>query len=193
MVVHSYLSQFTDIHGYNVASGQYLTAGAGLLLPIAAGLILDWGGYLLFRNSFINFLVTYVRNRNTSRRVLLTGILTAELLWFIVVGSLYGQGVYGSIPHYLGGGKPESMILVFKSPDTLSALGLTPNETEPDRTKTVLLLAELTDGLLVADTNTGRVVALKEESLLGTLDDRVTSLVITPTPPPASTPETPNS
>ena len=102
----------------------------------------------------------------------------------------YSQYGYGSLPHYLGGGAPEPIVLSFGDGDTAQALGLSVEAGEPRRTQTVLLLAELSNGLLVADTVNGRVVEVSNSQVIGRIDTIPLKWVITPTPPlptPAAT------
>lgn len=110
----------------------------------------------------------------------------------VIAGWLYGNIIYGHLPRFLGGGEPTTMTLVLKKDVQPTDFGLTPNSQQNQQTSTLLLLANLTDGLLVADTNNGQVTAIKDEMILGIVDDVKAQWVITPTPTPTSTPtETP--
>ena len=105
------------------------------------------------------------------------------LLYAIIGGSVYANSVYGNIPRYLGGGQPATAILVFKDEATLNQLGFSPDPIQATHTQNILLLADLTDGIMVLDPITGRVVGVKNESLLGTIDDKInTDYVVTATP-----------
>ncbi len=221
IVVNSHLSKFTDIHGYSVNPSQYLAAGVGLLIPPVLATAIVFGAYYTGRllgvirrrretarpvegpveepperralpkrleAAFKGF-ESLAENRTFRRALVISGFG----LYTVLFGLFYGEYIYGSIPHYLGGGRPEPMIAVFDDEMTPALLGLTVDPVQPRRTQTLLLLAELSDGLLVLDTNTGRVAAIKNESLTGAMDDQIVEWAITPTPAAAPMPPvTPN-
>lgn len=208
IVVNSYLARFTDIHGYNIDPRRYLTAGIGLLIPPLLALAVVFLAYYFGR-----FLGIMLRARRYTRpplekpapknfvsRNLQASVqnfdsliqkpvfkrlmfIVAISLYTLLFGLLYGTYIYGSVPYDLGGGRPVTAILVFQDQNTLQSLGFANDFDSANRTGTVLLLADLSDGgLLVADTTTGRVVAVKQDALIGILDDRVETTLMTPIP-----------
>lgn len=205
IVVNSHLANYTGIHGYNVRPTQYLVAGIGLLMPLflAATFILSiyyFGRFIgaaslnikqpqppdkeVARDSVFRTTMSKIKLTAESRRFRMLLFTMGLIIYTILFGLFYGVYVYGSVPYYLGGGRPEPMVLVFDAAETPEVLGLTVDPVEPRRTRTVLLLAELTNGVLVADTVSGRVVAVKNETLTGLIGDRFAEQLITPTPLP---------
>lgn|GEM_PF-6988879 len=72
------------------------------------------------------------------------------ILGYIVFGgALYGQVIYSSVPHYLGGGDPVPVYLVFREQKDIRNLGLEALPGLPNVSYKVLILAELIDGLLI--------------------------------------------
>jgi hypothetical protein len=221
IVVNSHLAKFTDIHGYSVNPRQYLAAGVGLLIPpfLAVGIVA--GAYYLGRllgtflrnrdqsqpvetaprptrrivpqrlTPTLRILEGLAEKRNFRRLLIAFGLG----LYTILFGLFYGEYIYGSIPHYLGGGRPEPMLLVFNDAENLSLLHLSAAWHIPSNrvTRTVLLLAELNDGVLVADTNTGHVAYVKNSLLTGVVDEAIVEWIITPTPTPPTPTATPST
>jgi hypothetical protein len=210
IVVNSHLARYTDILAYNINPRQYLAAGVGLLIPPMLALAVVFLGY--YTGRFLRFLSenrqarvpsgapknplmrrvapsirffdSLVNNTNARRLIFTVGIVLYTLLF----GTFYGLYVYGSIPYYLGGGRPETMVLVFKDETTPRLLDLSTDAQFANRTGTLLMLAQLEDGWLVADTTTGRVVAVPNDVLSGIMDDTIQPAVITPTTAPTFTP-----
>lgn len=112
-----------------------------------------------------------------------------ETVLLLTVSIIYGLFVYPIIPHVLGGGKPATIILNLHSDYPASTLRLSSSSNQTT-TGSLLLFAELTDGLLVADPSTGQFVVVKNEAIIGIIDDNIVSSLIesTSTPTPTNTP-----
>jgi hypothetical protein len=204
IVVNSHLARFTDIHGYNISPRQYVAAGVGLLFPpllaLAVVFVAYYAGRLLgiltlnprFNSTFkgnlsnnmvaqkiapsVHYFDSLVSNPTVRRLMFAVGIG----FYILVFGNFYGAYIYGTIPYYLGGGRPETILLVFKEPATATMLGFSTDGQINNRTRTMLMLAQLENGWLVADTTTGQVAAVSQDVLIGVMDDVIQPLVITP-------------
>jgi hypothetical protein len=186
IIVNSYLAKFTDIQGYNIAPSQYIAAGA---CPV----VLVYQILLIFLCYFIWKLVNKSQNRNFSATLSRLQFTILPIIAALAFSYLYGSSeMYGTIPRAIGGGTPGTIVLIFDKAETLQTLGLTSDPLQPHQTKTLVLLAELTDGILVADTNNGHVVTVKYDFITARLDDQVDTSIITPTPTftPSPTPVT---
>ncbi len=209
IIVNIYLATLTDIQGYIVAPSQYLTAGAGLFILLSvfgviAFFILRWLQPRLDKAAEeLNKRAESQAKRPQGRRIwvyisllmlrdYISGFASRTFAILVIVyvtlfgGVVYGLSIYPLLPHFIGGGRPISMALVFDKPESLQALGLTVDPAEARRTETLLLLAELTDGVLVADTNNGRVIAVKDDLIIARVDNQIAIQVMTPSPPLAA-------
>ena len=190
IIVNSYLATFTDIQGYDIAPSQYLAAGAcpfALLYQILIlALFLYFGRRAVEKWRPSSEYAAFVSAM--SRVYLALGAVVAVLAF----GYLFGARLYSMLPRAIGGGSPATIVLVFDNVETHQLLRLTGDPMQPRRTGTLLLLAELTDGILVADTNNGHVATVKNDLIVARLDDQVNLGVITPTPTytPSPTPTT---
>lgn len=214
IIVNSYLRRFTDVHAYNVSTGQYFAAGISFW---AVGILFT--AIIMFLNGF-EFSEGRLRAPGTYQGFLLIDLMVNPtklkkhlfkrgrsqeeaqnyirqyrtpmiILSFIIVmgiGSAYGIFLYGTIDRQLGGGRPSTVILSLKPEYPALSLGLTSNLAGPNITTTVWLLAELTDGLLIADPNTGRVVAVRNDAIVAVIDDTVAESLIVPSATPTATP-----
>lgn len=97
-------------------------------------------------------------------------ILTVTIL--ISLGVLYGQNHYENSPRYIGGGKPADVILIFSEPEKLATMGLpiAMNPTYPAQSQPVILLMELSDGVLVKDEHIQIPVIIRNDLLYGMVD-----------------------
>jgi hypothetical protein len=204
IVVNTYLSKYTGIQGYNIDPKQYLAAGVGLLIPILIATALvailyliglsygerlnrisseghDAGRVVAVERQLANRIqVRSAQSKKRLRRLRYWVLFIGIVYYTIFFGMLYGQYIYGTIPRFLGGGKPEPMIVVFNDAELPGLFNLSTDPVQNRRTNTVLLLAELADGFLILDTNTGQVAAIK--------NGIVTGIMAVATPQPTSTP-----
>ncbi len=218
IIVNTALASFSDIQVYNILPAQFLSAGALWLVVLAiifvplfrvfeqiAKFVVSF--WISFRASFVfsfdraahgesreqideevkalqqDSIERTIRAFRSRPFVIVIAIFTA------LVGSvIYGQGLYLHLPRAIGGGRPTSVMLVFDKPENLQVLGLTSAPGAPRQTGSLLLLAELTDGMLVADTSTGRIVAVKNDYIVARMNAQIAPQIITPTPKQAVTP-----
>lgn len=89
--------------------------------------------------------------------------------------SIFATHIYPKLPFALGGGDTVHVILFFESNDVLTSLGLQDEspassvqiiDSGASRSKSVELLAELVDGVLVRDIETGNVYSIKNELIV---------------------------
>ncbi|MEZ4668164.1 MAG: hypothetical protein R3E39_09630 [Anaerolineae bacterium] len=216
IVVNTYLAQYTNIQVYTINTKQYLAAGVGLLFPVglAALVIYIFDTFGRSYGTRLNRITGRVENgkgltaieQSVARKMLPKSsklqlrllrmrfwILLVGLIYYTVFfGLLYGQYIYGTVPRFLGGGKPEPVILVFNDPELPALFNLTEDPQVPRRSATVLIMAELEDGLLVLDARTGQVAALKQQFLTGVMSalpvNPASSSATNPVPSPTATP-----
>jgi hypothetical protein len=245
LTVKLYLSQFTDITGYNLNPTQYLAAGIipwlvsiALVFPFIRNLwFRELDRVILERRKALqafrmpeglnpeerlgiltsNTLEELRRALNASEpelkdlmsdeheRVIQQAretlnvvvasknnkaaldIFTGFIIVPIIVSILYGLIFYGITPRTWGGGKPADVILTFKNETEFTSLGINMDPRYRNRSVQMLLLAELTDGILVADTTNGRVLAIKNEFIASIIDNNKAQQVIEGTPAPTET------
>ncbi len=117
------------------------------------------------------------------------------IIFAILTGLLYGRTSYPTIPRWLGGGYPASVILIFNKDHDVSAM---PFPVTNSRSAIVTLLAELTDGVLVWDEQSKTAIEVKADildSIVGAAPGKVPDLS-TPmhtTQTPAITPIVPTA
>lgn len=170
-------------------------AGESLISVIAvliSGLATLLQSTKLFKGDFVYEIILTPMQRllkSISKDPLKASRIVIFTLYVLVLGILYGASFYRIIPRFLGGGRPESIILVFNDSTTLSQIGLAKDPIYPNRTQIVLLLADLNDGMLILDRLSGQVVAIKNDSVLAVYDDKVNQeYLVTPTPKPTLSP-----
>jgi hypothetical protein len=159
VVLSTYLSRYTDIFGYNITASQYITAGFGAFFIV---------GLLILVIYLILFTLNLIRIKSDTIRRITLIVLSSVFLLF---GSIfYGQHLYENVPRNVGGGIPSYIIIVFKEKDTANLLSLS-NGAQNKRTLRLQRLAELTDGLLVRDIYTSTIAIVRNDSILGVIDD----------------------
>lgn len=106
---------------------------------------------------------------------------------FLFSSWIYALLWYPVLPHVFGGGLSVTITLSIRSEYSLLSLGLSQASSTSSNTSTVWLLAELTDGILVADQTTGKVVAIKNDIIAAIMDDGFATSLIVPTETPTAT------
>jgi hypothetical protein len=115
-------------------------------------------------------------------------IVTSEksVLILMIIFLYWSAGSPGSVYKQLPLAQPTApnqrgILLVFKESidTTLWSLSIDPQNNR--RTQRLNLIAELEDGLLVRDTNTGVVVEVKNDAISGLIDNSSLSPTVTPT------------
>lgn len=109
-------------------------------------------------------------------------IFGKETALLLIVSIFYAAIIYPVIPHALGGGKPTAVVLALKPEYPVTSFELSRGSNQSN-TSFVLLLAELEDGLLVKDPATGRIVVVKDEAIIGIIDDDSEEILFQPTLP----------
>ncbi len=99
--------------------------------------------------------------------------------WACLVGLLYGQTDYGTVPRWLGGGQPAMVILLFNKDFNASVMPFPVNNS---RSSPVKLLSELTDGILVWDEQSHTAVKVKNDVLDGIIGAAPRTIPVLPTP-----------
>lgn len=225
IIVNSYLARITDIHGYNVSTGQYFGAGIGFFISVTLGVIavragipfisrriykperspLFHGvlflclialiaamfvffadgrltpveGVVIFVLVFMESVIAYSITNRSNRFDKLISVYFSFVIILAFV-AIYSDYVYPNLPRSMGGGRPATIILVLKEGNFLPSFALSPGDINPNNTNSLMLLAELTDGLLVVDPRTGRAIAIRNELILAVIDDRVAEALIIP-------------
>lgn len=212
-IVHSYLDKFTNISTYHIDIPVYTAAGVNVVITITIGIIL-WlrepiifgvatGIILIFLALVAGFIIKSSQQvRKFAQAVspilekyvfpilrlllkLNNGLLFILLAIVAIKSGIdYGKNYYEHSPHYLGGGAPSDVILVFSQPDKLETMGLPIqiNPTYSAQSQPVELLMELSDGVLVRDLQTQIPVIIKNDLLYGMID------AAPPTPAATTTP-----
>ncbi|MCA9894489.1 MAG: hypothetical protein KC615_15975 [Anaerolineae bacterium] len=90
------------------------------------------------------------------------GLIIVGIFVMIV---LFVAFFYERIPFAIGGGSPEPIVIVFEN-DTVGSLLEIASRDEPRKSKTVLILAELVNGILVLDPDTSKVIAIEDEQII---------------------------
>lgn len=162
VIVHSYLTFSLGVGRLvNVNPNQYLIAGAGF--------------FILFSGVLGIVVVTIRKLVNPQFNPFHVGF--AALIWLpvyiIVLGIIYGVMFFSGVPAFLGGGMPERVFLVCNEAEQVDAIGL-PILTKTDggyvKTDTVRLITELTDGFLIWESNSQRVISVKDDLIVSIVD-----------------------
>ncbi len=191
IIVNVYLSRFTGIYLYSVNPSQYLAAAIGAL---SFGLLLLFGCFAIVILLLIVLLIYQFKRRDESsiretlrsfsRREVLKTLRTT--LWqrftqpdilllstlFVILGSFsYGLSIYPQVPRFLGGGQPVPIAVIFKDANNIASFGFEPLSTHHPDVVGLVLLAELSDGLLVYYVSNGNYAAIvKNDEISGVLD-----------------------
>lgn len=123
-------------------------------------------------------------NRTTvSLHLIVSGIGVFFITYLWAYSAYYGENLLVSL-YFTSADRrePPSVALILKENYPPSSLMLSTDDLNPNLTKPLWLLAELTDGLLVADLNTKRVVAVKNEVIASIIDDQLSESLPDPTP-----------
>jgi hypothetical protein len=116
---------------------------------------------------------------------------------FIIISTIftainYGQNNYAESPRYVGGGVPAEAILVFyeEQSELGSFWGVTVSSANSRMSETVLILMELTDGLLIRDVTTNVVSIVKNDMIQAIIDapQFLSAFTATPAPQPTTQP-----
>lgn len=207
IIVNSYLAKFTDAFAYFILPTRYLTAGIGLwIIWIICILII---GPIIYRyikrlqhvEKQMDMLATARNKTRLSSHILdftivlqLAGELRSYLqiqkrsfLWGMLIylfvgGYVYGNVIYERIPHFLGGGVSPEVRILIKPDSSVWQIGLAPDPNHPQQTQSMKLLAELNNGLLLQDINTGIILAIYYEDIAAIVDTHSMSIssIVTP-------------
>lgn len=126
------------------------------------------------------------------------------VVYIVVFGGIYSKLFYGNIvPRWLGGAQPDSIQLILSDSALAQILNIeidttiTSQENNYVLTKPVMRLADLVDGLLVGNLDTGKAIAIKNDNIVGIVDDvendSIRSLSPAKTTETSETTETPNA
>lgn len=216
-VIHSYIASFSGLFTYSISPTQYMIAGINLLLAIIYYLVLP-PVTLGFAIAVVISLIASIWLISVDRSVKLRDLWTRLRDWWLpkyhrlrpmlrVVWTLYqtaiwiffatllislsfayGTYYYSQSPRMFGGGMPSRVVLVFRTPQPDTTLYPT-DPINPIQSMPVLLLMELTDGIMIRDTQNDRVLILKNDLLEAIIDAGTpiisvhpTQSLITPTP-----------
>jgi hypothetical protein len=177
-VLQGYLSSVTGLVIVNIDVRQYLVAGGGLFLNVAAivssplilvilfwvliiGLFVFWG----FQKTPVPPEMPAGSRPNWRQRVnwVLDGLylrINQTSRWlaafsFVIAlfttAVLYGVFLFGNSPQLLGGGAPSRVILVFDQPQLDANWPFAINVDYPHQSEPIDMLMQLTDGVLVRD------------------------------------------
>jgi hypothetical protein len=189
------LRQSTSLIPLKIVPLTYLTLGVTFIF-LTTVVVLPYAAAYLVALYFFGLIVWGVRDKRLrpirTFRLLVETLLEAVtskkatvflIIAFLVTSAFSPSSLFDQLPPVQSTTQnPRGIILIFKEPidTTLWSLSVDPQNTR--RTQRLNLIAELEDGLLVRDANTGVVVEVKNEAISGLIDNSSLQPTSTSTP-----------
>jgi hypothetical protein len=176
-------------------------------LILALGLLLLYflGRFVLKRSKpvynlwmrFLSYVLPLYQRLLSLFRVLWTiyRVFAGALFILLVIGVsfIYGTSYFAQSPRMFGGGMPAGVILVFREDQPIqnSIWGFPINSSNRRQSERLLLLIELTDGVIVSDPTTKATVIVKNDVLQGIIDAPLSNNTSSPAATPSQLLPTP--